>query len=79
MPWGKGLITEEITVVRDHWEPTLQLLEYESGEQSIRFCVYNHGRFSRNPLMVDAADLDALRKELDAAPKMKAMLKRLAK
>ncbi len=79
MPWGKGVITEEVQVIRDHWEPTIQLMEYEDGSTSLRFCFYSKGRFNRNPMMLGEEDLDEMAAELKNAPKMKAMLKRLAK
>ncbi len=41
MPWGRGLVVEEASTVGEHHEPTIQLLEYEDGRESIRFCSYN--------------------------------------
>jgi hypothetical protein len=79
MPWGKGSITEEVQVIRDHWEPAIQLMEYEDGSKSLRFCFYTKGRFNRNPMMLGEEDLDEMAAELKHAPKIKAMLKRLAK
>ncbi|MBM4406284.1 MAG: hypothetical protein FJ039_08920 [Chloroflexi bacterium] len=79
MPWGKGNITEEVQVIRDHWEPAIQLMEYEDGSKSLRFCFYTKGRFNRNPMMLGEEDLDEMAAELKSAPKIKAMLKRLAK
>jgi hypothetical protein len=79
MPWGKGQITEEVQVVRDHWEPTIQLMEYEDGSKGLRFCFYSRGRFNRNPMMLGEADLDDLARALESAPTIRAMLARLAK
>jgi len=77
MPWGKGQVTEEAQVTREHWEPTIQLLEYTDGARALRFCFYTHGRFNRNPMMVDEADIKELREELANAPTIKAFLQRL--
>ena len=42
LPWGQGQVVEEVSVMRPHWEPTIQLLRYEDGEETLRFCYY-HG------------------------------------
>jgi hypothetical protein len=82
MHWGSGLITEEASFTGEYHAPCIQLLEYTDGEAkgsvSIRFCYYGHdGRFQRSPLMVSEDELDGLRKALDDAPKLKALLRRL--
>ena len=78
MPWGKGQITEEVRIDRGHWEPTIQLMEYDDGSAGLRFCFYSGGRFNRNPLIMDEADLTSMARELEGAPRIKAMLRRLA-
>ena len=78
MPWGRGRITEEATVARDHWEPAIQLMEYEDGQRGLRLCFYSRGRFNRNPMMISEDDLDNLRRELDHAPQSRELLRRLA-
>lgn len=51
MHWGKGLIVEEATCATPHHEPAIQLLEYEDGSRSVRFCCFDRaGRFQRAPL-----------------------------
>ena len=76
--WGGGQIVEEATFVGQHHEPTLQLLEYEDGSLSIRFCSYNHrGQFQRTPLMVNEEDLLALREDLQQCPRLHALLKKV--
>ncbi len=40
MPWGSGQVVEEISIQCPHWEPTAQLMEYEDGSRSLRFCYY---------------------------------------
>jgi hypothetical protein len=82
MHWGSGLITEEASYTGEYHAPCIQLLEYTEGEaagsKSIRFCYYGHdGRFQRSPLMIGETELDDLRKALDDAPQLKALLRRL--
>ena len=78
MPWGKGMITEEVRVDHDHWSPVVQLLEFEDGTKSIRFCSYSGPRFQRNPPLWVAEDVGLFREGLKQAPKLRAMLKKLA-
>ena len=77
MPWGKGLITQEVLVVQEHWEPTIQLMEYEDGSIALRFCTYNRGRFNRNPMILGEEDIAEFRRGLEQAPRIKAFLGRL--
>jgi hypothetical protein len=82
MHWGRGEIVEEASYVGEYHEPCIQLMEYTEGEAagsvSLRFCTYNHrGGFQRSPLMVSEADLEGLRKALEATPRLRAVLKRL--
>ena len=79
MPWGKGHIVEEASVSTEWSEPCIQLLEYEDGGLTIRFCSYNHrGQFQRNPMMIGADDLAALGKAVKGNPRLRALLKNLA-
>ena len=78
MPWGKGRITEEVTVVRDHWEPAIQLMAYDDGTRALRFCFYSRGRFNRNPMMVSEEDIEELRGELEGSPQITELLRKLA-
>ncbi|TMF64974.1 MAG: hypothetical protein E6H88_07320 [Chloroflexi bacterium] len=78
MPWGKGDIVEEITAVGQWHEPAIQLLRYEDGSESVRFCSYDHGgRFQRSPLMLDARLLSQLGRSLASSPRLRAHLARL--
>ena len=78
MPWGKGAIVEEITAVGQWHEPAIQLLRYEDGSESVRFCSYDHrGRFQRSPLILDAPLLSQLGRSLASSPKLRAHLARL--
>ncbi len=82
MHWGSGQITEEAAYAGEYKESRIQLMEYTDGEAaggwSVRFCYYSHdGRFQRGPLMLDEADIDGLRRALEATPQLRAILKRL--
>ena len=80
--WGTGVIAEEAQIATEHHRPTIQLLEFTEGAakgtREIRFCFYDHrGRFQRSPLIIDEADLPALRRALEATPKLKRLLAKL--
>ena len=74
MPWGRGQIVEEARYRRRYHEPCIQLMKYEGGGWSIRFCYYQHGRFQRSPLMLDVRELTQLRKALRRAPRLNKLL-----
>ena len=76
MPWGSGMVVEEVSIVSKYHEPTIQLLQFDSGDKAIRFCSYNEGRFSRSPLMIDEKDLQRLGQ---AATKTKQIRKLISK
>ena len=61
LPWGQGQVVEEVSVMRPHWEPTIQLLRYEDGEETLRFCYYHGARFGRGPMIVSGEDLKELK------------------
>ncbi len=78
MPWGKGEIIEEATAIGEYHEPAIQLLRYEDGSLSVRFCHYDHrGRFQRSPLMVSDDTITGLRRSLGKTPRLHALLKKL--
>ncbi len=82
--WGSGIIEEEVQIATPYHLPTVQLLKFTEGEAAgtyeIRFCHYDHrGRFQRSPLILDAADIPALRKALKAAPTLRRLLAGLVK
>lgn len=81
-PWGSGEIVEEVSAVREHSEPTLQLLEFQDegheGYEMIRFCSYTpRGAFRRHPMLAGADDIDQLREALREAPRLRMLLARL--
>ncbi|MSQ41857.1 MAG: hypothetical protein EXR65_02325 [Dehalococcoidia bacterium] len=83
LPWGSGHVIEEATIEGGLHEPALQLLSYEQGERrgqlAIRFAAYSSedGELERRPLIVNERELSRLRAELDRAPRLKALLRRL--
>ena len=81
--WGSGVIAEEVRVSGPFHCPAIQLLEFRegpaAGARQIRFCYYDHkGRFQRSPLIVGEEEMEALAGALKAAPRLRAMLRRLA-
>ena len=77
MPWGGGMVVEEVSVSSKHHEPTIQLLKFDSGDRVIRFCSYNDGRFNRSPLMIDEKDLLRLGKATVKAKKIRKLISKL--
>ena len=78
MPWGKGQIVEEATTIGEYHEPAIQLLRYDDGTYSVRFCHYDHrGRFQRSPLMVSATTIAGLRRAVKDTPRLRRLLRRL--
>jgi len=76
--WGRGMIAEEAAVVAEHHEPSIQLLEFEDGSQSVRFCYYDHaGRFQRSPLVVGKDEVTGMRKALTSTPKLRELLREM--
>lgn len=73
--FGEGQIVEEISCQSRWHQPTIQLLEWDDGELSLRFCSYTHdGRFQRNPLVVSARDLAALAARANPSGRLKPLL-----
>jgi len=75
--WGKGVIAEEASVVTPFHEPTIQLLAFEDGSKSLRFCTYHGSSFGRMPLIVSEAHVAALGKQVRKNPGIRKLLKRL--
>lgn len=80
--WGSGEIAEEAAYAGQYHESSIQLLEYDEGENAggwaVRFTFYNlAGRFQRTPLLVGDDDLDGLRSALKKAPRLRSILQRL--
>ena len=79
MPWGAGQIVEEVGVDTEHNELVLQLLRYDDMDHdTVRFCQYwQDGRFQRQPMMLAASNIPALKEALKSAPEISKLLKQL--
>jgi len=75
--WGGGWITEEARSKTQYHEPAIQLLSFDSGERSIRFCYYHDGMFLGGPLIVSESHLGGLRREIRKHRTLHALLKKL--
>ncbi len=75
--WGKGIIAEEASVVTQFHEPTIQLLAFDDGSKSLRFCAYHNSSFARMPLIVSEEHIGALAEEVKKSPQIKELLRRL--
>jgi len=78
--WGRGVIAEEATYVAEHHEPAIQLLEFEDGSLSVRFCYYDHaGRFQRSPLVVNNDEIEGMRNALAKTQRLRELLKEMVR
>jgi hypothetical protein len=79
MPWGDGQVVSEVGVDTEHNELVVQLLRYDELEgDTLRFCQYwLDGRFQRQPMMLPAAAIPALRDALKEAPEIRDLLREL--
>jgi hypothetical protein len=79
MPWGNGQVVEEVGVDTEHNELVIQLLRYDEIEgDTIRFCQYwLDGRFQRQPMMISADSIPAMREALKSAPAIRDLLRAL--
>src|SRR5712692_115416 len=75
--WGGGWITEEARSQTEYHEPSIQLLSFDSGERSIRFCYYHDGFYQGGPLILSEAHLAALRREIRKNKIIHELMKRL--
>ncbi len=77
--WGSGHIVEEATYAGQHHEPSLQLLEFDDGSLSVRFCYYDHAGSASadSPLIVGNDKVAGLRRALAGAPRLRALLREM--
>lgn len=75
--WGKGVVAEEASVLTPFHEPTIQLLAFDDGTRSLRFCVYHKSSFTRMPLIISEEHLEELAKEVKKNPQIRKLLKNL--
>jgi hypothetical protein len=77
MPWGNGQVVEEVSAHDPHKEAVIQLIEWDGGGQTLRFCQYwPDGRFQRQP-MIGVEDLPALRTALRSNDRLFQLVRRL--
>ena len=78
MHWGQGAVIEEASAIGEYHEPAIQLIRFEDGSRSLRFCYYSlDGRFQRSPLMLNEGEMEGLRAALDRWPELRDLLGRL--
>jgi hypothetical protein len=58
-------------------EPSIQLLAFDSGEKSLRFCYYHDGFYQGGPLILGQNHLAALRKQIRKNKTIHGLLKKL--
>lgn len=75
--WGGGWITEEARSKTRYHEPSIQLLRFDSGDRSLRFCYYQDGFYQGGPLILSEDHLAALRREIRNNKTIHALLKKL--
>jgi hypothetical protein len=73
-PWGKATVLEELRVAQRsgdrRFETIVQLLEDEKGGELIRFAYSTGGAVRRGPVTLRGRDLERLRAELPARPRL---------
>jgi hypothetical protein len=77
MHWGGGWVVEEASALTEYAEPTVQLLEFEDGSQTLRFCYYHGQRFGRGPMMLSEEHLDEFAASLAEAPRIRQLLQKM--
>jgi hypothetical protein len=73
-PWGRAKVVEEIRIAQRasdrRFETIVQLLEDRKGGDLIRFAYSAGGPARRGPVTLRGRDLERLRTELGARPRM---------
>ncbi len=76
--WGGGQIVEEAAIETQYTAPAIQLMEYDEGGYTVRFCYYAlDGRFQRSPMMLSKDGIASMRAALRKTPKLRAILREL--
>jgi hypothetical protein len=75
--WGEGWISEEARSETEYHEPSIQLLAFDSGDKSLRFCYYHDGSYQGGPLILSESHLPALRREIRKNKTIHRLLKKL--
>ena len=73
-PWGQTTVLEELRVAQRagdrRFETIVQLLEDEKGGELVRFAYSTGGAVRRGPVTLRGRDLERLRSELAARPRL---------
>ncbi len=69
---------EEVSIECPHWEPAIQLMEYDDGSRSLRFCYYSETRFGRGPMMLNEEDIDRMASAIGESRPIKDLFSRLS-
>jgi hypothetical protein len=78
MHWGQGAVVEEASATGEYHEPAIQLIRFDDGSLSIRFCYYSlDGRFQRSPLMLNENEIAGMHAALKDCPQLMELLRRL--
>ena len=78
MHWGQGAVIEEASATCEYHEPAIQLIRFEDGSRTVRFCYYSlDGRFQRSPLMLNEGEIEQMREALGGCPELLQLLQRL--
>jgi hypothetical protein len=75
--WGGGWITEEARSITQYHEPSIQLLSFDSGAKSLRFCYYHDGMFQGGPLILNDSHLASLRREIRKNKTIHSLMRKL--
>ena len=77
-PWGRTTVLEELRVSQRagdrRFETIVQLLEDEKGGELVRFAYSTDGVVRRGPVTLRGRDLQRLRAELAARPRLAGVL-----
>ncbi|MGH3035697.1 MAG: hypothetical protein ACRDMU_00820 [Gaiellaceae bacterium] len=77
-PWGRTTVLEELRVPQRagdrRFETIVQLLEDEKGGELVRFAYSTGGVVRRGPVTLRGRDLQRLRSELAARPRLAGVL-----
>ena len=78
MPWGRGHVVDEVSSPDEYKEAVIQLIEWEGGGETLRFCQYwPDGRFQRQPMMIGVEDLSAMRAALRSNDRLFRLVRQL--
>src|SRR3989442_13894432 len=80
--WGNGQGIEEASIrvqMQNHsWEPAIELLRFDDGSETLRFCVFHGKQFSRMALLISPDELAVLFEEASKRPGIRTQLKKSA-